>query len=347
MKGQTMQAYNKHYFRYEALDKNLENPIDITYYVEDGGTVSYNALTRLKASCSLKVVVPTSETLELEAIRIYSILNDHEECIGTFYNKTPSSSFNGEIQEIEPTCYSTLIRISSNSPDGRYYVPKGTNAIAEVKRILERLGYGYDIPNCTKTTSTDKEFELGTYYLDIINYLLDVVNYTSLYVDVYGNYISKPYILPQDRMPDIILDEDEIDNVIEPMQNNLLDTLNIPNKFIRYCNSDPTLDLYAVYENTEGITGTRHTWVNTDCQEVQDAADYDTLYDQCKKACAEATSIYNKVEMSTGLQILPPYMPIVQLNHYQAQGKYTCTSFEISLTTGGSTNLSMRKVVIV
>ena len=341
-----MNNYNIHYFKYYALDKNLNNPRDITHLVESG-KVSYNSLSRLKASCTLSLSLSTDEVLDLPAVRIYSCMNGQDECIGTFFNKVPETTYDGQLQEISPTCYSTLVRLSSNSPSNRYYVPRGTNAVAEVKRILDSFGYNYDIPDNTKTTSTDKEFPLGEYYLDIINYLLDVVNYTSLYVDVYGNYVATPYELPYDREIDLELNENDIDNIIEPVQKHTLDTLNIPNKFIRYCSSDPQTDLFAVYEYTDGPTGTMNTWTNTDCQEVNDVADYDTLYAMCKKACAESTSIYDKVEVTIAFKMLPTYMPTVYLNHYQAKGKYNCTSFDMELETGGAVTLNLRKSVVI
>lgn len=342
-----MRAYNKQSFKYIALNKQFEELQDISAYVEDGGLIEYNSLTRLKASCTIPVSLSINEKLNLDAIRIYEVLNSEETCLGTFLISTPRSSFDDSIQSIECTGYSTLWRISNNTPSNRYYVSKETNCIAEVKRILTGLGYAFYIADSEGTTSTNREWPIGTSYLDIINDLLKVVNYTSLFVDVMGNYIAEPYVLPQDREVGLILDEDDIDNSIEPVQSNELDLFNVPNKFIRYCSSDPTVSLYAVYENTDGITGTSNTWVNTDVQEVQDVANYDTLYALCKRDCASAISIYNKVQVTTAIQMIPTYMATIQLNHYQAEGKYSCTSFAITLEVGGSQEMNLRKAVIL
>ena len=113
-----MNNYNIHYFKYYALDKNLSNPRDITHLVESG-KVSYNSLSRLKASCTLSLSLSTDEVLNLPAVRIYSCMNGEDECIGTFFNKVPETTYDGQLQEISPTCYTTLVRLSSNSPSNR------------------------------------------------------------------------------------------------------------------------------------------------------------------------------------------------------------------------------------
>lgn len=342
-----MNDFNTHSLRYEALDINLEKPVDITGYVEEGGSISYNSLNRIKATCTVPIIIAAHEKLNIDALRVYSAINNAEECLGTFFISMPDCEYEDEMQRIECIGYSTLIRISSNSPDVKYFIKKGTNAVAEVKRILTRLGYPFFIPDCNKTTSTNKEFDMGENYLNIINYLLDVVNYTSLHVDVYGNYISKPYVLPQDKESDCSYDEDDINNIVEPHQRHTINTFDIPNRFIRVCTSDPTLELSAVYTNTDGVTGSNSKWISADVKEVEDVSDYETLYALCKKAAAEAISIYEKVKISTALVMIPTYLAIVELKHYQAQGKYTCTSFDIALETGGSIELNLRKVVVV
>lgn len=341
-----MNSYNTQSFKYIALDKNLNAIRDISACVEDGGTVDYNSLTRLKASCNIPVSLSPYEVLNLYAVRVYHVLNDVEECLGTFLISTPESTFEDDIQNIECTGYSTLWRISNNSPDGRFYVPLGTNCVAEVKRILTMLGFSFSIPDSTKTTSTNREWEIGTYYLDIINDLLDVAGYTSLYVDTLGNYVAAEYILPEDRTIDLVLNENDINSMIEPTQISTLDKFNVYNKFIFYVNN-PELDLYAIYERLEGETGTDNVPVNTYVEEVSDVADYDTLYTKCKQKNADSLSIYNKVEVNTAIQMMPTYMPTISLRHYQSRGKYTCTSFTIPLDVGGSMTLNLRRSVSV
>lgn len=341
-----MQEYNTHYFEYIALTKDLVEIADISHYVEDGGSIEYNSLSTLKANCNFNISLAINEKLNLDAIRIYSVLNGAKECLGTFLISSPAADFNNMIQNISCTGYSTLWPLSVNTPSNKYYVAEGTNVIAEVKRILSSLNYACLIPDSVKTTSINREWDIGTSYLTIINDLLDVANYTSLYIDVYGEFQAEEYVLPQDRQPDEIIDEDGI-NDIEPQQTNELDLFNVPNRFIRYCASDPTSTLYAEYVNTEGPTGTNNTWVNTDVQEVSDAADYDTLYEICKRDCINATSIYNKLSISTMCRIIKTYMPVIRLKHFQANGDYVCTSFTLDLTVGGSSNLNLRKVVML
>ena len=342
-----MKQYNSQYFKYIALDKQLGEIQDITCYVEQGGTIEYNSLTSLKASCDIPISLDINEKLNLDAIRIYEVLNGTERPLGTFLIANPSANFTDSIQSTSCVGYSTLWRINANTPSGKFYLPKGTNCINEIKRILDTLGYEYDISESEGTTSTNREWEIGTSYLDIINDLLTVVNYTSLYVDEMGNYIAKPYVLPNDREIELTLDEDDVDNVLEQHLVSEIDLFNIPNKFIRYCSSSPELALYAEYENVYGETGTNNTWTQVDAQEVQDVANYDTLYEMCKKACADANSIYHKVQIATAIQPISTYMSTIQLHQYQVNDKYSCTSFVIHLETGGSLEMNLRKIISI
>lgn len=338
-----MNIYNEQSFTYIALDKNLQEIADISHLVESGGTIEYNSLTTLKANCNLPISLGIDEQLDLDGVRVYMTLNGTKSCLGTFLIANPTSKFESCVQSMDLTGYSTLWRLSVNSPSGKYFVAKGTNAIAEIKRILISLGYAFDIPDCEKTTSIDREFDYGTSYLDMINELLEVVNYTSLYCDVYGKYHASAYVLPHERDIDWNIEEENI----EIEQTSDLDRFNIPNKFIRWCSSSPSVSLYAEYEQTYGETGTNNTWTQVDAQEVTDVADYDTLYEICKKACCEANSKYHKLTISTVIQPIPTYMATIYLKHYQSEGKYTCTSFTMQLETGGSQEMNLRRTITI
>ena len=86
---------------------------------------------------------------------------------------------------------------------------------------------------------------------------------------------------------------------------------------------------------------------NYESAEVQDVADYDTLYEMCKKACADANSIYHKVQIATAIQPISTYMSTIQLHQYQVNDKYSCTSFVIHLETGGSLEMNLRKIISI
>ena len=132
-----MKQCNSQYFKYIALDKQLREIQDITPYVEQGGTIEYNSLTSLKASCDIPISLAINEKLNLDAIRIYEVLNGIERPLGTFLIANPSANFTDSIQNTSCVGYSTLWRISSNTPSGKFYLPKGTNCINEIKRILD------------------------------------------------------------------------------------------------------------------------------------------------------------------------------------------------------------------
>lgn len=338
-----MQQYNTHYFEFYDISSYLSQPKKIECI--EGGSISYNSLDSLKISASLTVNISKDEVFSAKKIRIYCIINGISSLLGTFLVATPSSEFEVQVQSIDVTCYSTLWPVKVNKCEGRYFISKGTNVVNEVKRILVNYGYTVNIPDSIKTTSVDQEFCIGTSYLEIINSLLDSIGYSSLYEDLEGNYCAREYILPENRVAEVIYDSDDIDNILETKCKSELDLFNIPNKFIRYVN-DPEVELAAIYTNTYGVTGTESTAIiNVDAQEVRDVADYDTLYLLCKKAAAEATSVYHKVTIYTAINPAHLYLNCIQLNHYKCRGKYIETSWEIELSTGGTMTHNLREEI--
>ena len=340
-----IQQFNTQYFEYYKINKDLSNPVLLDCV--ESGTISYNSLDSLKMCADLTVSKHYLEQLDIEAIRIYMVLNNEKSLLGTFLVSTPSSTFENISESLEVTCYSTLWLLKADKTDKRYYISKGTNAVNEVRRILnDRFSrYSNMLVDSDKTTSVDKEYEIGTPYIEIINDLLDCINYTSLYVDAEGTYIAKPYVLPKDREVEFTYNEDDVNNILETSCKSELDLFNVPNKFVRYI-SDAEVDLVATYTNEYGVTGTQATGIiNVDAQEVKDVSDYDTLYNLCKKASAEATSIYHKVEFNTAINPNHLYMNCISLKYYRCNGKFIETSWDMQLETGGSMTHNVREVI--
>ena len=327
---------NRIYYKYVALDKEFKVVKDITDIVEQGGSIEYNALTTLKASIDFTVSIPKDEEFDLYAVRVYRVLNDEETLLGTFICSYPETET--EIcKTIDIAGYSTLCLISDNIPATRYYLPKGTNCIAEIKRILNSLNIAYDIPDCTGATGLNREWAYKS-YLEIINDLLDTVNYTSLYVDVYGTYRARPYV--SNPEPELTLTGDSL----EVKQKIELIKYGVPNRFIRYCGNAPDMDLVAVYD----VAGQGDIIV-TDVAEVQDAADYETLYTKAKNDCIRARSKFKHIELTTDITTFTNmYMPCVLVNQYSVQNEiFIVNSFKYNLDISNSMEINARRSVDV
>ena len=341
-------TYNTEYFKYQLLDKNNEFIRELE--TVESATISYSAESRLKQKATINITLDKSATININnRIRIIHVLNDKETSLGTFLMTTPIQEVNPLYKTTSIECYSTLWLLDANKTTSRFVVGIGTNVVNEVKRLLADYGVQVLIDISTKTTSTAREWEIGTPILDICNDLLKSINYTSLYINANGDYIAEPYILPTDRLIDFEYREDDVDNIVESNLTNELDYFDVPNVFVKYVNNPDTPDLVAVYENTnpQSPTSTANRPKNVHSEEVSDVSDIQTLMDMCKRDLESATSKYHKVTITTAINPEHSYMNTIFLYLNGISGKFTETDWDIECTTGGTMTHQLRESVVV
>ncbi|MGL5766014.1 MAG: hypothetical protein ACRCX8_10280 [Sarcina sp.] len=339
--------YNIEYFKYHLLDnrnnfiKELDNVTKCN--------IAYVALSNaLKQSATIEMNLDTNEALNINnRIRVIHHLNGLENPLGTFLLSTPVEKVYKHNKTVSIECYSVLWLLNANKTTTRYYVPRGTNAVNEVKRLL--AGFEYNLVDSIKTTSTDREWEIGTPYVQICNDLLNTINYTSLYPLADGSIASRPYIMPEDRVIQHTYDESDPNNRLEIDLTNELDYYDVPNIFVRYVSNPETPNLVATYENNNpnSPTSTANRPKNVNALEVMDISDIQTLFDICKKECSEATNKYNKIEFRTAINPAHAFMDCIYINLNGITDKFIETRWEIDCTTGGTMIHHARKVVTV
>lgn len=338
--------FNDEYFKYRLIKTN-----GATYDLQcvDSASIDYDSESALKQSATITITQTHNEVLNIkDKIQIIHVLNGIETPLGTFLMSTPSKQLYDTHKIYTIDCWSTLWLLGINKIDNRYLVPKGTQVVMEIRRIMEVLKYPINITDSTASTNVDIEFVVGTSYLTMINELLKVINYNSLYIDGEGVYTSTPYRDPQVRKPEIIYDEDNVDNIIIPLCTQDIDLFNIPNKFVRYVNN-PTVQLRAIYENNnpQSITSTANAPLNVDVEEVTDATDLQTLYDVCKRKCQEVNSTFSIVEIQTAINPIHGNENCIGLKLNTIDSKFIEAQWSIDCSTGGLMNHILKEVVLI
>lgn len=343
-----MKIFNREFFKYQLL--NDQNELIRELDCVETANVTYSALSRLKQKATVSVTLDKAATININnRIRIIHVLNGVETSLGTFLMATPIQEVDTLFKTVSIECYSTLWLLDANKTTGRLVIGIGTNVVNEIKRLLEGYGVQVRIEGSAKATSVSREWEIGTPILDVCNDLLQSINYTPLFVNADGDYIAKPYVLPTDREIDFEYREDDIENILESNLINELDYFNVPNVFVKYVNNPDTPDLIAIYENAnpQSPTSTANRPRNVHSEEVQDAADVQTLMDMCKRDLENATSKYHKVTIKTAINPNHGYMNTIFLNLNGVKGKFTETNFDIDCTTGGIMTHQLRESVVV
>lgn len=336
--------FNEEYFKYRLL-KVDGSTFDLRCV--ESAVVDYDSESLLKQNATIQISQAHSESLNIkDKLQIIHVLNGVETPLGTFLMSTPSKDLFQSYKTYTIDCYSTLWLLSIDKVDNRYLVPRGTQIVKEIRRIMEGFKHPINITDSTSSTNVDIEFTIGTSYLTIINELLKVINYTSLYVDAEGVYTAIPYVEPKLRTIEFIYSEDDLANTLMPYCRQEIDRFDVHNKFIRYVNN-PTVQLVAVYENNnpQSITSTVNSPLNTSCEEVKDATDLQTLYDICKRDCIEVNSNFSTVEIETSINPKHLFDNCIHVKLNTLDSKFIEKQWHIECISGGSMTHTMKEVV--
>ena len=337
---------NKEFFKYQLLDD--ENTFIKEMTNVESAKISYSSSSKLKLSGNVDVCLGPNENIDTnQRIRIIHVLNGVENMLCTLLMSTPSHKLFKNYKEISIECYSVLWLHEVNKITARYSLTKGTNVVNEVKRLIGQKNV--DIIPSSLTTNVDLEWEIGTSILDICNQLLECINYTPLYPLPDGLISSEPYILPQDKLVTVTYDDFDRSNKVEGECVSELDFFDTPNVFVRYVNNPNTIDLVAVYENTnpDSPTSVVNRPRNVDSQEIRDAANVQVLMDIAKKDCATKTNKYHTVEFKTAINHRHGFETCIYLNLNGVSGKFIEQDWDIDCICGGEMNHVVRRIVEV
>lgn len=335
------------YFKYKLYDvdgafkKDLYNVID--------ARVSYNSLTKLKSSAVITLEEDKDIDFLHDSISIICVIDDEEYPLGNFLISSPRRIQDGMNVIRECECYSKILILEQEKLESRLVIGAGANIVGEVKRLIGN-NHNFNIQESQLTTSSVREWEIGTPKIDIINDLLSSINYTSLRIDGEGTFVATEYILPNDREVEIeYLDKEDISIIYNEVAEEI-DVFDIPNVFIRYTNNfDIYPPLVAKYENNNISSETSIIKMKrrvTDAKEVSDVADIDTLYAICKRDAYNISDKYQIVEFETAINPIHSYMNCIKLDCYDLLGKYIETSWEItSCSVAGNMKHRVRRVI--
>ena len=307
-------------------------------------SIQWQSLTQLKSSASVTMRKDEEVDYINDRIRIYRYENGVEKVLGTFLLCSAGDAFNEyNVTEKECECYSLLQILLDMKLEETYQVVAGTNVVNEIIRLIGGVNES-NIPLSDKTLLSNKIYQANTSYLDVINDLLDTINYTPLYTDELGVYISKPYVLPQDREIEFTWLCD-INGLISRNRTKSLDMFNVPNVFVCTTNDiniDPPLSYTYVNDNPSSLTSTVSRNRRITKVETVDTTSIDDLVLKAKSLCVEANSMFEHLEFSTGFKNdIEFYLPCGWI----IDAKYIIYNISYKCTIGEDMKVKARKAV--
>ena len=200
------------------------------------------------------------------------------------------------------------------------------------------------------TLPEDREWNVGTSRLDIVNELLAEINYNPLWFDQEGMAILEPVSVPVAANIEHTLDSDDVKSLLVPTMQREVDIYNAPNVFIAVCsNPDKTGVIRAVSVNTNpqsplsiGRRGRRICQVIT----VDNIADQDELQALADRARNDSMITGEQISLTTGL--LPGYGvdDVVGIHYDDLFSIAIDRAWTMDLRPGGLMQHTLEKVVV-
>lgn len=337
-------------FKYELLNRNNLKIGEID--TVSNASVSMNSLAEIKRTARLTIKDNPDIDFLNDRLRPVFILDGIEYPLGVYLMPSPKrkDTKEGVMRDIE--AYDTCQILKEDRFRNRYFVAKNFRYTAIVTQLINSAGiYGVDIYPSSAVLTRDREWEIGTSKLTVINELLTEMNYESLYSNENGILVSKPYQLPNSREVKHTYTTDN-SKIIAYSATDELDLFNVANVWVVTATNAEGANMSSSYENNHYSSPTSTVRRNrniVDYREVNDIASQEALDDYVKRIAYNASSTYSHVEFSTLLLPGHDYSDAIYLDHKRlgVQGKYIETAWSMDLVAGGNMTHSARKVVFI
>jgi hypothetical protein len=342
-------------FRYDLLNKEDVKIGELSAL--PGNRVSLNSLAEIKRTAYFRIAHHEGQDIDWLNDRIQPVFclqmpdNGFAEWpLGIFLLSSPTRRDENKRIKRDIEAYDASLIIKEDSFDDRYRIPAGTKYVTAITNILNAIGiWKVNIADHAGTLSVDKEFEIGTTKLEVVNQLLTEINYTSIWVDEGGYFVSLPYILPTNKEAEYEYRNNDI-SIIHPGSTQELDLFSLPNKWVRYVSNPDKTTLRSIYINDLATSPTsiiNRGRVIVDLDSVDDIFDQATLNDYVKRVAYEASIVYGKFSFSTALMPHHSFYNCLFVEHtdFGISSKYMEASWDMELQAGGKMTHNCRQVI--
>lgn len=340
-------------WEYVLLDKNDRN---IGLISDITGSYGMDSEAEIKGSARFELSEKEYKDIDFfsERIKPYFCLKIGSEWLkweqGIYLLNSPDRNENrgGIYRNIE--AYDKGVILREDRVDNRYLIAKGTPYSVAIRNLILSTGISdLSIQESELELSVDKEYEIGTSKLDIINSLLDAINYNSVWFNYHGTCMVTKYVSGKDRTYEYEYATDD-KSVTYYGATETLDTFNIPNKFVRYVENPETGYLISSFINDQAsnkLSTTSRGRTITDIKSVTDIADQQTLDDYVRKEAEQKSLVYGGFSFNT----IP--MPqhtfsdcyLFRNKNLGAVEKVVETSWNITATGNGTMSHKCKKVI--
>ncbi len=339
-------------FRYDILRQGIRRPVTLSAE----GSVSLNRFNDIQRTARFAL---TGEVDWLrDEIKPYMLLRMDgdrfaEFPLGVFVLSTPIRKSENGVTTWSVEAYDRTVILVEDSLVEPLYFAAEEPYLNAIQSVLVSAGITQVLIADFVDTGlpTEREFEIGTRKLDVINTLLSEINFNPIYCDADGRFIISKYKEPSILDVGYTYSADKMSIIGRDTESNM-DYFNVPNVFIATC-SNPELDqdYISVYTNdnpaSKFSTVQRGRNIVSEIHQPDAIASQEDLDAYIRRIAFEANQVYEPVKFSTALNPLHERADVLSLNHPDARGVFVESGWSFPLEAGGEMAHEARRLVIL
>ncbi|MGI5895196.1 MAG: hypothetical protein ACOX6P_11515 [Candidatus Merdivicinus sp.] len=269
--------------------------------------------------------------------------------LGVFVPSTPTRNIDGHQISYTVEAYDRTIYAKEDCITERAFYPAGTDYLNVIQQLI--LSCGIPDVKVTATSAvlpTDREFEIGTSKLEIINTLLSEINYLTLSIDANGNAVLAPYIEPSAENVSYTYRADEL-SVLQSAASSTADFYNVPNIYIAVVSNPEQEAFRSVYINdnpaSELSTVRRGRNIVSELYKPDAIASQEELDIYIRRIAFSRSQIYETASIHTALMPMHEGREVLEIRHPEISGIFEEIGWEMDLQAGGAMQHSVRRIV--
>lgn len=278
------------------------------------------------------------------------VIDGVEHPLGIYLPATVTPSKKDGVETVRVEAYDRCWRVRDNYAASMIYFAAGTPYITAIETLLIGSGIGNVFATLnTATLAEDREWDLGTSCLSIVNELLSEINYKPLWFNALGAAVLEPAAVPLADNIQHTLDADAVESLVLPTISRETDVYAAPNVFVVVCaNPDKSGNMIASAENTNPqspLSISRRGRRVVTVVQVRNIADQDELQAYANRLRNESMITGETIRVSTAL--LPGFgvADVVALHYDELEAICIERSWTMELRVGGTMTHTLEKVV--
>lgn len=277
------------------------------------------------------------------------IIENKEYPLGLFMIISNPEYLSNTLSYYDLEAYDETMILKQACTTDRIYYPAGTKYTDIVENMLAECNIvNYIMYSNSAVLTTDREFDIGTPYIEIINQLLEEINYNHIYADSKG--IMHIELIQQKINPDFNYSDINVFNIKKPIVRST-DIYDLPNVLIGTASNPDNDDVFS-YKKENTDLNSQISIINRGYKVVKhfnfsNIASQDVLEEYIDRMYLESTQATETIEFDTKIEPNHEFESYILVDTELINGFYVEKTWELELSSKATMHhLAERKVFV-